>query len=393
MVPKLFCWSVWASKKARNVPLRIARLRWGWFGRPCATLFGAAAATLMAVAPSPANAQETVSATDRTSATDGTVFVGGSGLPAVEVDVTALAPAEATPGRPRIRVQTLPSGGPRYPEVAPQPRPQPGAAKRRPPTTRTPTTDSPAPPAEEKSATPEATPARPPVPRVPAVLFPAEVASGEMAPEPRRTAAAVVAPAVQPAPEAQAPAAPKPVVATAALSPPPAVTPATTKRAAPPPAPRPKIVRAPLVAAPTPKPVAPPPPPSVTPPAAKSPPPSAPVAVAARTPSAQLIPDRVALQVTFSGAETDISVAAKNNLTDLAGRMGADSGRLQLKAFAGTSGGAVSATRRLSLQRALAVRTFLIERGVKSTRIDVRALGAANDDGPQERVDVVYLSK
>ena len=367
MVPKLFCWSVWASKKARNVPLRIARLRWGWFGRPCATLFGAAAATLMAVAPSPANAQETVSATDRTSATDGTVFVGGSGLPAVEVDVTALAPAEATPGRPRTRVQTLPSGGPRYPEVAPQPRPQPGAAKRRPPTTRTPTTDSPAPPAEEKSATPEAPPARPPLPRVPAVLFPAEVASGEMAP--------------------------KPVVATAALSPPPAVTPATTKRAAPPPAPRPKIVRAPLVAAPTPKPVAPPPPPSVTPPAAKSPPPSAPVAVAARTPSAQLIPDRVALQVTFSGAETDISVAAKNNLTYLAGRMGADSGRLQLKAFAGTSGGAVSATRRLSLQRALAVRTFLIERGVKSTRIDVRALGAANDDGPQERVDVVYLSK
>ena len=46
------------------------------------------------------------------------------------------------------------------------------------------------------------------------------------------------------------------------------------------------------------------------------------------------------------------------------------------------------ATRRLSLSRALAVRTFLIDNGVRSTRIDVRALGDKAPDEPANRVDV-----
>ena len=46
-------------------------------------------------------------------------------------------------------------------------------------------------------------------------------------------------------------------------------------------------------------------------------------------------------------------------------------------------------TRRLSLSRALTVRSYLISQGVRSTRIDVRALGARASDGPADRVDLL----
>ncbi len=67
--------------------------------------------------------------------------------------------------------------------------------------------------------------------------------------------------------------------------------------------------------------------------------------------------------------------------------------RVQVKAYAGSSTISVSAARRLSLSRALAVRAFLIERGVRSTRIDVRALGNRSEGGPPERVDVVLVDR
>lgn len=68
-------------------------------------------------------------------------------------------------------------------------------------------------------------------------------------------------------------------------------------------------------------------------------------------------------------------------------------GRLQLKAYAGGTGETLSSARRLSLSRALSVRSFLIEQGIRSTRIDVRALGRAEDSGPPERVDIVLLTQ
>jgi hypothetical protein len=68
-------------------------------------------------------------------------------------------------------------------------------------------------------------------------------------------------------------------------------------------------------------------------------------------------------------------------------------GRLQLKAYAGGTAETLSSARRLSLSRALSVRSFLIEQGIRSTRIDVRALGRAEDSGPPERVDIVLLTQ
>jgi outer membrane protein OmpA-like peptidoglycan-associated protein len=50
-----------------------------------------------------------------------------------------------------------------------------------------------------------------------------------------------------------------------------------------------------------------------------------------------------------------------------------------------------STARRLSLSRALSVRTALIADGVPSSRIYVRALGGQGGDGPPDRADVSVL--
>jgi hypothetical protein len=47
--------------------------------------------------------------------------------------------------------------------------------------------------------------------------------------------------------------------------------------------------------------------------------------------------------------------------------------------------------RRLSLDRALAVRSGLVQQGVRSTQVTVRALGNPGGEGPPDRVDILLL--
>ncbi len=95
--------------------------------------------------------------------------------------------------------------------------------------------------------------------------------------------------------------------------------------------------------------------------------------------------------ITFTAGASEPSgsaVASVRSLaTSLTSGMG-DSGRVQLMAYAGAKGEKTSDTRRLSLKRALVVRQLLIDDGIPSERIDVFALGGADDDGPLDRVDV-----
>ena len=99
------------------------------------------------------------------------------------------------------------------------------------------------------------------------------------------------------------------------------------------------------------------------------------------------------LRIEFSGSGTRLTPEAEESLRALAAAVSEADGRLQLQAFAGGSSESASGARRTSLSRALAVRSFLIEAGVRSTRVDVRALGTAADSGPPERVDVLYVAR
>ncbi|MDH5749914.1 MAG: OmpA family protein, partial [Rhodospirillales bacterium] len=67
--------------------------------------------------------------------------------------------------------------------------------------------------------------------------------------------------------------------------------------------------------------------------------------------------------------------------------------RLQLMSYAGGGGISTSKARRMSLSRALSVRSFLIEKGIRSTRIDVRALGDKTTETPINRVDVKVVER
>jgi outer membrane protein OmpA-like peptidoglycan-associated protein len=61
---------------------------------------------------------------------------------------------------------------------------------------------------------------------------------------------------------------------------------------------------------------------------------------------------------------------------------------LRLMAYANADGMTASKARRLSLSRALSVRSFLIKSGVRSTRIGVMALGNKSSGALQNRVDI-----
>lgn len=95
------------------------------------------------------------------------------------------------------------------------------------------------------------------------------------------------------------------------------------------------------------------------------------------------------MRIMFPSDDTRLSDGAKSILDPIAVAVSADDDmRIQLRAYAGGDGISASKARRLSLSRALAVRSYLIEQGVQSTRIDVRALGDKTDEEPLNRVDV-----
>lgn len=205
-------------------------------------------------------------------------------------------------------------------------------------------------------------------------------------------------PAAKPEPAMEAP---------SVLQAPPPPPPSAMKMAeAPPAAPAPltpgkkdtKSAEAPAPSAPPPPPpvtttsAAPPPPPP--PPPAATPVPTPPEAKATSTASLTPGGDGRLLRVLFDEGQSKLPDSAKANLQKLADEVKDKSDvRLQLLAYAGGGDLKSNRARRLSLSRALSVRSFLIEAGIRSTRIDVRALGDKTPDEPMNRVDIALAQR
>jgi outer membrane protein OmpA-like peptidoglycan-associated protein len=97
-------------------------------------------------------------------------------------------------------------------------------------------------------------------------------------------------------------------------------------------------------------------------------------------------------QILFDEDSAELSVPAQSALSTLADQLlRNESERIELIAYAsgGDEGEGSSYARRLSLSRAIAVRRFLIDQGVASSRMDVRALGDQAEEKPADRVDVL----
>lgn len=103
-------------------------------------------------------------------------------------------------------------------------------------------------------------------------------------------------------------------------------------------------------------------------------------------------------RIDFTSGSTDLNEGGRRSLDRAVAELQRDqNARLQLVAYAtggsGDDGGSVA--RRVSLSRALAVRSYLIEQGIRATRMDVRALGSRSADGgsASDRVDVLLVRR
>jgi len=173
-----------------------------------------------------------------------------------------------------------------------------------------------------------------------------------------------------------------------------------------PPAPKTAIAAPVIRKAPPPRPAAVPPPPvtpRVPPPPSRSTvkaKPSVPSApkTAQKVPRAQVAsvppPTKTendgTIRIGFDPSSSDLPSTASGALDKLIAQMGSDTNlRVQLHGYANGASDSPSQARRLSLFRALSVRTYLMKKGIRSTRIDVRALGKKSDGEDANRVDVI----
>jgi outer membrane protein OmpA-like peptidoglycan-associated protein len=127
----------------------------------------------------------------------------------------------------------------------------------------------------------------------------------------------------------------------------------------------------------------------VTPPAAPpgaQPPPPPPVSDTAATAAA---PTSTGLRLTFAPGESDLSPESSTSIKQLTqGTPPGDATTFNVLAYAPGKADDPSTARRISLSRAMAVRSALVADGVPSARIFVRALGEQYGDGPADRVDL-----
>lgn len=357
-------------------------------------LLAAAALFTIVVAGSPAMAQ------------NDTVYIGGRGSASgagapnsVQVDMSVL---DDIGGRPPISQSLLPPPGGSSSNQRITLSPPGSATARKPQAPRKASAAKPAAPKAPAAASkPKVAASAPPSPvlsdppptptdfatAMPTPPEPIDLATAMPAPlpdpKPLPTAARSPEPARSSAPRDLKPAPLTPVLATVAAPEPPAPTPAPPARVAEPvmPVAAPAaIVPAALIA-------------DAAVPATPAQAAAAPAQVAALSPARQTGAGPQPMRIPFSGEAAVLPEPSKGELKQLAGSLSKDAAlRVQVMAYASGSDDGGKA-RRLSLSRALAVRTYLIEQGIGSTRIDVRALGNTAEGGPGDRVDIVVVSR
>lgn len=68
-----------------------------------------------------------------------------------------------------------------------------------------------------------------------------------------------------------------------------------------------------------------------------------------------------------------------------------DTARLQIRSYASSTDENISNARRISLTRALSIRTYLLSKGIEPQRLDIRALGSQTNQTPLDRVDLLIV--
>jgi outer membrane protein OmpA-like peptidoglycan-associated protein len=103
------------------------------------------------------------------------------------------------------------------------------------------------------------------------------------------------------------------------------------------------------------------------------------------------VPTMADLTLSFSGDSSDLTQESQKKLDNIVRQLSdmAD-GRLQVRGYAKGEDGSASSARRVALSRVLSVRSYLMDKGIKPTRVDVRAMGSETDTNPVDRVDLLF---
>jgi hypothetical protein len=96
------------------------------------------------------------------------------------------------------------------------------------------------------------------------------------------------------------------------------------------------------------------------------------------------------IRIVFPSEFNEVPGEANAALDDLAAQMAVDeSMRIEIKCYASGTEDTESKARRKSLQRCINIRQYLFKKDVRTTRMDVRALGLKSEGQPADRVDIV----
>jgi hypothetical protein len=99
------------------------------------------------------------------------------------------------------------------------------------------------------------------------------------------------------------------------------------------------------------------------------------------------------IRIVFPTEQNDVPSEANAALDDLANQMLADENmRIQIMCYASGTEDTESKARRKSLARCINIRQYLFKKDVRTTRMDVRALGLKSEGQPADRVDIVPAS-
>ncbi|HEX2752626.1 MAG TPA: OmpA family protein [Alphaproteobacteria bacterium] len=120
-----------------------------------------------------------------------------------------------------------------------------------------------------------------------------------------------------------------------------------------------------------------------------------PVQVALAPPKPVYAPKAVStadLTLEFDRTTENLNTAAQSKLKNIIDHMKADTAaKLQVRAYATGDDGSKASARSKSLTRATEVRSFLMDNGIKPTRVIVRALGQETDRKPLDRIELTFV--
>ncbi len=107
---------------------------------------------------------------------------------------------------------------------------------------------------------------------------------------------------------------------------------------------------------------------------------------------AAAVPSLADLSLPFDASANEITEQHKRQLQAVIAHLNqSPDTRLQIRAYATGEDGSKSSARRISLSRALSIRSYLMDMQIKPTRVDVRALGTETDRTPVDRADLVFV--